>query len=95
MSRKLRTSFVGRPNAILFLRISREGVFQQPHAFTLIELDARKSGQLKTPRLICESGRFNLSFLFKPISLPLSPSPTERVVLPQSFYGRWQTLFVS
>jgi len=30
MSRKLRESFVGHPDAILFLRISRERVFQQP-----------------------------------------------------------------
>jgi hypothetical protein len=27
---KLKKSFVGHPSAILFLRISREGVFQQP-----------------------------------------------------------------
>src|ERR1022692_277652 len=32
---KPRKSFVGHPNAILFLRISREGVFQQPQAITL------------------------------------------------------------
>jgi hypothetical protein len=31
---KPRKSFVGHPDAILFLRISREGVFQQPHMFT-------------------------------------------------------------
>ena len=30
MPRKLRKSFVELPNAILFLRISRERVFQQP-----------------------------------------------------------------
>jgi hypothetical protein len=36
-----------------------------------------------------------LSFTFKPIFLRLSPSPNERVVLPQSSYGRWQTSFVS
>jgi hypothetical protein len=30
---KTRTSFVGHPDAILFLRISREGVFQQPRDF--------------------------------------------------------------
>jgi hypothetical protein len=35
MSRKLRKSFVGHPDAILFLPISREGVFQQPQAITL------------------------------------------------------------
>ncbi len=33
MSRKLRKPFVGHPNAILFLRISRGGVFQQPGLF--------------------------------------------------------------
>src|SRR5437899_9960150 len=33
MSRKLRESFVGHPDAILFLRISRKGVFQQPRLF--------------------------------------------------------------
>jgi hypothetical protein len=31
---KLRKSFVGHPSAILFLRISREGVFQQPRLFS-------------------------------------------------------------
>jgi hypothetical protein len=30
-----RKSFVGHPNAILFLRISREGIFQQLQAITL------------------------------------------------------------
>jgi hypothetical protein len=34
---KRRTSFVGHHDAILFLRISREGVFQQPQAITLFE----------------------------------------------------------
>jgi hypothetical protein len=29
---KLRKSFIGHPDAILFLRISRKGVFQQPQA---------------------------------------------------------------
>jgi hypothetical protein len=37
MSRELKTSFVGHPRAILFLRISGEGVFQQPQASSLIE----------------------------------------------------------
>jgi hypothetical protein len=32
---KLRKSFVGHSDAILFLRISRERVFQHPQAFTL------------------------------------------------------------
>jgi hypothetical protein len=31
---KLRKSFVGHPDAILFLRISRERVFQHPQAIT-------------------------------------------------------------
>jgi hypothetical protein len=31
---KPRKSFVGHPNATLFWRTSREGVFQQPQAFT-------------------------------------------------------------
>jgi hypothetical protein len=31
---KLRKSFVGLPDAILFLRISRERVFQHPRLFT-------------------------------------------------------------
>ena len=35
MSTKLRKSFVGHPSAILFSRISGEGVFQQPLALTL------------------------------------------------------------
>jgi hypothetical protein len=34
---KLRKSFVGHPDAILFLRISPEGVFQQPQAITLVD----------------------------------------------------------
>jgi hypothetical protein len=33
-----RKSIVGLPDAILFLSILREGVFQQPQAFTLIDL---------------------------------------------------------
>ncbi len=32
-----RKSFVGHPDAILFLRNSREGVFQQPRLFTPVE----------------------------------------------------------
>ncbi len=34
MSRKSKKSFVGHRRAILFLRISGEGVFQQPQALT-------------------------------------------------------------
>src|ERR1039457_4038479 len=34
---KPRKSFVGHPDAILFLRISREGVFQQPRLLTTVE----------------------------------------------------------
>jgi hypothetical protein len=33
---KRRSSFVGHPSAVLFLRISQIGVFQQPQAITLI-----------------------------------------------------------
>src|SRR2546430_16283232 len=32
---KSRKSFVGHPDAILFLRISQKGVFQQPQAITV------------------------------------------------------------
>jgi hypothetical protein len=35
--RKSRKSFVGRPRAILFSRISQEGVFQQPRLITTVE----------------------------------------------------------
>ena len=35
MSRNPRKSFVGPPDAILFLSILREGVFQQPQTLTL------------------------------------------------------------
>jgi hypothetical protein len=35
MSRKLRKLFVAHPSAILFSRISRGGVFQQPQALAL------------------------------------------------------------
>jgi hypothetical protein len=35
MSRKIKMPFVGDPSAILFLRISREGVFQHPQAIAL------------------------------------------------------------
>jgi hypothetical protein len=35
MPRKFRKSFVGHPGAILFLRISAEGVFQQPQTIAL------------------------------------------------------------
>jgi hypothetical protein len=34
MSKKLRESFVEHPRAILFLRISGEGVFQHPQPIT-------------------------------------------------------------
>jgi hypothetical protein len=36
MSRKLEKSFVGHPSAILFLRISGEGVFQQQGARPMV-----------------------------------------------------------
>ena len=45
ISRKLKKSFVGDPSAILFLRISREGVFQQPQAFTPMILIPREIGR--------------------------------------------------
>jgi len=32
-----RESFIGHPDAILFSRFSREGVFQQPQAISLID----------------------------------------------------------
>jgi hypothetical protein len=35
MSKKLRSPFVGHPDALLFWRISQEGVFQQPQAISL------------------------------------------------------------
>jgi hypothetical protein len=37
MPKKLRTSFVGHPSAILFLRILGEGVFQQPRLIASTE----------------------------------------------------------
>jgi len=43
MSRKLRKSFVGHPSAMLFLRISREGVFQQTRLISSTIVEA--SGQ--------------------------------------------------
>jgi hypothetical protein len=41
MSRKIENvvyRFIGQPNAILFLRISREGVFQQPRLISTTSL---------------------------------------------------------
>jgi hypothetical protein len=38
MPRKLRTSFVGHPSAILFLLISRVGLFQHPQDLTPVTL---------------------------------------------------------
>ena len=68
-------------------------------AFTLVDPDECKSGQcqqMKMPKLIPVSlGIFTFSLSVRPISLRLSPSPTERVVRKQSSCGRWQTLFVS
>jgi hypothetical protein len=40
---KLRKSFVGHPDAILFLLISREGVFQQPRLISTVEQFYRRS----------------------------------------------------
>jgi hypothetical protein len=50
----------------------------------------------KMPKLIPVSlGIFKFSLSIRPISLRLSPSPTERVVRQQSSYGRRKTLLVS
>lgn len=47
MSRKPRKSFVGHPAAILFSRISPEGVFQQPQAIAQVcAFDSPKSGSM-------------------------------------------------
>jgi hypothetical protein len=47
MSRKLRKSIVGHPGAILFSRLLREGVFQQPRlsssTFTLRSIDSKQN----------------------------------------------------
>ena len=42
-TRKPRKSFVGHPDTILFLRISEEGVFQQPRLLTTV-IDDSTSG---------------------------------------------------
>jgi hypothetical protein len=44
-----RKSFVGHPGAILFLRISQEGVFQQPQAISLIDLSMSETAILGQP----------------------------------------------
>ncbi len=51
MSRKLRGLFVGHPRAILLLRISGEGVFQQPRLFTTVDRpdEKRREGCGKIP----------------------------------------------
>ena len=45
---KSRTSFLGHPDAILFLRISREGVFQHPRDISNID----RHGSLGLPRSV-------------------------------------------
>jgi hypothetical protein len=44
---------VGHPDAILFLRILREGVFQQPQAITLID---PVGGEMASPIMMCPKG---------------------------------------
>ncbi len=53
MSRKLRTSVVGHPSAILFLLISSEGVFQQPQAIGLTTEVNESNGDVTTT--ICDA----------------------------------------
>lgn len=50
MSRKLRTSFVVHPSAILFLLISRKGVFQQPRLVMPIAKNCNESSEGCTHR---------------------------------------------
>jgi hypothetical protein len=47
MPRKLRKLFVGHPTAILFLLISRAGVFQQPQALSQLCAFVRQIGERK------------------------------------------------
>jgi hypothetical protein len=58
MSRKLRKLFVGHPGAILFLRISREGVFQQTRLITTVaqgySRGSDRSGRLGSSRRLAE-----------------------------------------
>ncbi len=42
---KLRESFVGHPDAFLFLEISQEGVFQQPRDITTVDSAWSRAGQ--------------------------------------------------
>jgi hypothetical protein len=50
MSKKLKRSFVEHPSAILFLRISSEGVFQQPRDLsTVIENGQRQRVPSRKP----------------------------------------------
>jgi hypothetical protein len=59
--RKTRTAFVGHRDAILFSRISREGVFQQPRDFSTIT--SRYSPKASVE--ICQSEKlFRLCFVF-------------------------------
>ncbi len=47
---KSRTLLTGHPDAILFLRISREGVFQQPRLLSTVILSNVMNGQPFTPK---------------------------------------------
>jgi hypothetical protein len=57
---KSRTSFVEHPDAILFLRISREGVFQQPRDFS--PTGTARKGTLDVPLLAWSAGVYYLVF---------------------------------
>ena len=61
MSTKLRKSFVGHPSAILFSRISGEGVFQQPRDFSPIDSKRRYFRDLyNRPKVFSYSARLTL-----------------------------------
>jgi hypothetical protein len=48
---KLRKSFVGHPDAILFLRISRERVFQHPRLISSLIMVSARPAKTKTPAI--------------------------------------------
>jgi hypothetical protein len=62
---KSRTSFIGHPDAILFLLISREGVFQHQLPISLIE---GMTGQKRKNCRFAEK-------LSSPLKRPFSPKP--------------------
>jgi hypothetical protein len=70
MSRKSRKSFVGLPIAILFLRISRDGVFQQPRLIaTVISMCLASIARIGLPGTeLPAQVRFLNSFPFAPHS---------------------------